>query len=305
MLRQNVQYLVGLGGWEHECFNGCLYGSETEYSAIKLRYYARFFDAVEVRATFWDDGLSGREAQQWVEAVAENKRFRFLVKLHRAFTHLRDAGAELTARVRSLLQELQKAERLGGLLLQFPYAFTNTSAHRMHLIKLGEMFRDFPMHVELRHESWNQPQLVNFLTENYLAPVHADMPRLRQFMPFITRTVGDTAYVRLHGRNEQGWLKNTLDERYEYLYNGKELREILRRLVALEEKCSRIFVIFNNTTGGNAVLNALQMISILHEGKAIPIPQAAVKVFPQLLDSTRAIVQESLFAGEQVYRRVG
>jgi uncharacterized protein YecE (DUF72 family) len=305
MLRQHVQYLVGLGGWEHESFNPCLYGVETEYSAIKLRYYARFFDAVEVRPTFWDGSLSAHEAEQWIDAVAENKRFRFNVKLHKAFTHTREFKPEVATRVRGLLEALQKAERLGALLIQLPYSFTNTSTNRFHLVKLGEMFRGFPMHVEFRHESWNQPNLMNFLTENYLAPVNADLPRLRQFMPFVTGTVGDTAYVRLHGRNEKGWLENGVDTRYDYLYNGKELREILRRLVALEEKCNRIMVIFNNTTGGKAVVNALQMLSILREGKPIAVPQAAVTAFPNLLDNTKAVVEDSLFAGEKLFRRVG
>lgn len=305
MLQQNVQYLVGLAGWEHESFDRCLYGVETEYSTIKLRYYARFFDTVEVRQAFWDETLSAREAQDWVDAVAENKRFRFNVKLHKSFTHSRDFTPETTRRVRGLLEELQKAERLGALLIQVPYSFTYTSANRFHLVKLGELFRGFPMYVEFRHGSWHQPQLMNFLLENYLAPVHADMPRLRHFMPFVRTAAGTTAYVRLHGRNERGWMSHEMDERYDYVYNARELREVVRRLVALEEKCNRIYVLFNNTTGGKAVANALQLISILREGKAIPVPQAAVSAFPEALGSTKGVIEDSLFSGEKVFRRVG
>ncbi|MEK7671717.1 MAG: DUF72 domain-containing protein, partial [Bacteroidota bacterium] len=280
MVKQPVQYSIGIGGWEHETFNQCLYGVATEYSSVKLRYYARFFDTVEVRSTFWDDGLGVNEAQQWMDAVAENKRFRFNVKLHKSFVHGKEIKPERATRVRGLLQELQKNDRLGTVLVQLPYSFTNTSANRFHLEKLSEVFRGFPLHVEFRNESWNDVHFLrNFLLENQLQVVNADLPRIKQFMPFVTEVVGDTAYVRLHGRNEKGWLLNGMDTRYDYLYNGKELREIVRRLAALEQKCNRIMVIFNNTTNGKAIANALQLVAMLREGKPVLVPQAASIAF--------------------------
>ncbi len=305
MVKQPVQYSIGIGGWEHEGLNQCLYGVATEYSSVKLRYYARFFDTVEVRSTFWDDGLGANEAQQWMDAVAENKRFRFNVKLHKSFVHGKEIKPERATRVRGLLQELQKNDRLGTVLVQLPYSFTNTSANRFHLEKLSEVFRGFPLHVEFRNESWNDVHFLrNFLLENQLQVVNADLPRIKQFMPFVTEVVGDTAYVRLHGRNEKGWLLNGMDTRYDYLYNGKELREIVRRLAALEQKCNRIMVIFNNTTNGKAIANALQLVSMLREGKPVLVPQAASIAFPDLLQDMSAVVEDSLFAGEKIYRRV-
>ena len=233
MRKQPVQYSIGIGGWEHENLNQCFYGGGVEGSDEKLRSYARFFDTVEVRSTFWDETLWATDAMHWIAAVAENKRFRFNVKLHKSFTHAKVIKPELTSRVRGLLQELQRNERLGALLVQLPYAFTNTSGNRFHLVKLGELFRGFPVFVEFRHESWNQPTLMNFLSDNLLQPVNADLPRMKQLMPFITGVVGDTAYLRLHGRNEKGWLLNGMDTRYFYLYTGREWREIARRLHAL------------------------------------------------------------------------
>jgi uncharacterized protein YecE (DUF72 family) len=311
-MKQPVEYSIGIGGWEHESFDRCLYGVNTEYSTVKLRYYARFFDSVEVRQTFWDDGLGLNDALQWMDAVAENKRFRFNVKLHKSFTHTRDFRPELATRVRELLHELQKNERLGAVLVQLPFSFTNTSANRYHLVKLGEMFRGFPLFAELRHESWNQANLISFLSDNLLSPVNADLPRLKPLMPYVTGVVGDTAYLRLHGRNEKGWMLNDLDTRYDYLYNGRELREISRRLVALEQKflpagrrANRITIIFNNTTNGKAIANALQLVSMLREGKPVLVPQAASFAFPDLLQDMSAVVEDSLFAGEKIYRRVG
>lgn len=305
MNKQSVQYLVGIGGWEHETLNDCLYGAETEYSTLKLRCYARFFDTVEVRSTFWDEELSTNDAQQWIEAVAGNSRFRFNVKLHKSFVQGKEFKPEVTTRVRGLLQELQKNEKLGTLLVQLPHAFTNTSANRFHLVKLGEVFRGFPIHVEFRHESWNQPNLTTFLHENLLHPVNADLPRIKQLMPFVTGVVGDTAYLRLHGRNEKGWLQNDPDARYDYLYNGRELRELRRRIDVLAEKCSRIVIIFNNTTDGKAVANAFQMISSLIDGKQLQLPEATATAFPSLLKDLNAVVESGLFVQDKSYGKVG
>ncbi len=306
MNKQSVQYLVGIGGWEHETLNDCLYGAETEYSTLKLRCYSRFFDTVEVRSTFWDEELSTNDAQQWMEAVAENSRFRFNVKLHKSFVQGKEFTPELATRVRGLLQELQKNERLGALLVQLPYAFTNTSANRFHLVKLGEMFRGFPLHVEFRNESWNDVNFLrNFLSEHELQVVNADLPRIKQLMPFVSDVIGETAYIRLHGRNEKGWLLNGMDTRYNYLYNTKEMRELRRRIDILAEKCSRITIIFNNTTDGKAVANAFQMISSLIDGKKLQLPEATAAAFPSLLADINAVVESGLFVGDKTYGKVG
>ncbi len=277
-----MQTLVGIGGWEHDVLDDCLYPQGIGGSLDRLSYYARFFDTVEVRSPFWDGTLSAADARAWAGAVAANRRFRFLVKLHSSFTHAREIRPHLARTVRGLLQELARQDRLGALLVQFPYAFTNTSTHRFYLGTLGETFRGFPVHVELRHSSWQRTGLADILTEVSVAPVHSDFPKIRQFMGFITGRSGSAAYMRLHGRNEKGWLVNAWDARYDYLYNGKEIREIRRRVEALEEKSEQLFVIFNNTTGGKAVANALQLRSALHAGNPLDLPAKTVRAFPFL-----------------------
>ena len=161
----NVRYLVGVGGWEHEVFDRCFYPRPNAGSLEKLKYYARFFETVEVRPSFWDDTLTTEQATQWIGAVAENRSFLFTIKLHSSFTHKKTIRPHVTRSVRGILQELARHNRLGVLLAQFPYSFTNTSANRFHLEKLGEIFGAFPVHVEFRHESWHQPALMGFLSE--------------------------------------------------------------------------------------------------------------------------------------------
>ncbi len=300
---QSGDYLVGVGGWEHEGFDDCFYPEAHMTSVDKLRYYSRFFDAVEVRSTFWDDTIGGDEAREWAQAVGENNRFLLSVKLNSSFTHRKEISPDLARRVRGILYELDRANRLGALLVQFPYAFTNTSAHRRHLQKLAELFPGFPVHVEVRNESWSEKVLVDLLRDCELAPVSVDLPPLRHFPGFLTETVGETAYLRLHGRNEKGWLINGMDTRYDYCYNEKEVREIARKAKSLANDTHRVMIICNNTTDGNAILNGLQINAQLHHQRRLSLPDRTVEVFPEV-ENLRAVVNEGqLSLGEESYRR--
>jgi uncharacterized protein YecE (DUF72 family) len=282
MEQRQPEYRVGTGGWEHGSFDECFYPERGLASLEKLQYHSRFFDMVEVRATFWDESLGSEDARAWITSVRGNRRFLFSVKLHSSFTHRRMISSELSRRVRGLLQELNRENRLGALLMQFPYSFTNTGTHRQHLRKLGELFNGFPIHVEVRNESWTPKALIGTLAECGLQPVSADLPALRHFPAFLTKTFGETAYVRLHGRNEKGWLLNGMDSRYDYLYNGKEIREIVRRIRLLSTTSRSLFLSCNNTTAGKAVANALQLTAALRGQKRILLPDRALAAFPSL-----------------------
>jgi len=278
---------VGTGGWEHEVFDACLYPRPGLTSSEKLAYYARFFQAVEVRATFWDDALTADDAREWTSAVAGRPGFQLNVKLHSSFTHGKTIRPELARSVREMLQALHRHERLGSLLIQFPYAFTNTGSNRLHVVKLAETFAGYPLHVEFRHQSWNQEGLTTFLEGHGLGIVGADMPRIRQYMPFVAAVSGPTAYLRLHGRNEKGWMLNGYDARYDYQYNSRETREITRRLRGLERRSKNVTVICNNTTGGKAIPVAFQLMAALREGNSVAIPPRALEAFPFLRSIAR------------------
>ncbi|HMK38002.1 MAG TPA: DUF72 domain-containing protein [Bacteroidota bacterium] len=282
MQSERAVYRVGTGGWEHEVFDSCFYPQEGASPARKLNFFARYFQTVEVRATFWDDSLTARDAREWIGALRDAPGFLFNIKLHSTFTHRKSLPPDLTRTVRQILQELARHNRLGSLAVQFPYSFTNTGTNRHHVVRIAEVFTGFPLHVEFRHQSWNQEGLVSFLRDHSLGVVGADMPRIRQYMPFITAVSGDTAYLRLHGRNEKGWLLNGYDARYDYQYNTREIREITRRLRGLDGRCRAVTVICNNTTGGKSLPLAFQLMSALREGKPLEIPPRTLSAFPYL-----------------------
>jgi uncharacterized protein YecE (DUF72 family) len=302
MEKGQVNYLIGTGGWEHEAMDHCFYPQAGLSPVEKLSYYAGFFETVEIRPTFWDESLKMEDAKPWVDAVAPARTFLFNVKLHALFTHQKTVKRDVVANTIGILRLLQERQRLGALLMQFPYEFTNTSSHRLHLARLAEIFRGFPVQVEFRHDSWQSPSLKNFLAENFLFPVNADMPRVKHLMPFSPNVAGETAYLRLHGRNEKGWLLDNYEARYDYLYNAREIQELRRRLEALSVRCQQVIIICNNTAGGKAVATALQLTSMLRADKPgmkpLEVPAAAFNTFPVLHEISIPYEQQgSLFGG--------
>jgi uncharacterized protein YecE (DUF72 family) len=291
---------IGMGGWEHEVMNECFYGTPGGTSAERLAAFSRSFDLVEVRPTFWDDTLDASDASRWADAVVENRRFLFSVKLHSSFTHRREVSSRAGRSLRAVLQELVSRNRLAAALAQFPYAFTNTSANRYHLSRIAEQFRGFPLHAEFRHASWHVAALHDILGELGMYAVSGDMPRIRLLMPYLSSMHGGMAYLRLHGRNERGWLVNALDSRYDYLYNGKEILELRRRTESAAGPERRVLVVFNNTTGGKAIANAFQFASALRGGKQVEVPQPTLRAFP-FLETIAAHRAETLFA-DAAYR---
>lgn len=296
MERNTVKIRVGIGGWEHEILDTVLYGERGLPSEEKLARYARTFDTTVTRPTFWDEDLDGETARSWVRAVKGNSSFQFIVKLHHQCTHERKPTATVRQRIRQILHVLDAEGRLGALLAQFPFSFTNTSANRFAVINLAEIFHGFPLQAEFRHASWHQPSLPGFPEDRRVQIVSADLPRIRQYMPFQTTIRGPHVLLRLHGRNERGWLRNTLDARYDYLYNAREMIELRRRIESIAPTTPRITIIFNNTTGGHAVTNSLQLLSALHNGKPVAVPPPALAAFPQLRQIAHpSSMEEGLF----------
>ncbi len=298
MEQTSARVRVGIGGWEHEILDRVLYGEHGLSSEEKLSRYARTFDTTVTRPTFWDADLDGEAAGLWVRAVRGNSSFRFIVKLNHQYTHEQKQDPSIRQRTRQILQVLDAQGRLGALLAQFPFSFTNTSTNRFAVIRLAEIFHGFPLQVEFRHASWHQPSIRSLFEDLRVQIVSADLPRIRLFMPFQSAIAGAHALLRLHGRNESGWLRNGLDARYDYLYNAREMIELRRRIESMTPGTQEITVIFNNTTHGHAVANSLQLLSALRGGKPVSVPPPAIGAFAQLRQiADPSGLEEGLFDG--------
>lgn len=263
----------GPAGWVYEDWKGVVYPDPKPKGFDPLRYLAGYFDTIEVNSSFYRPA-SATAAESWVRRVRDNPDFRFTAKLWKRFTHERKEAwtAAEVAEARAGLDPIVGAGRLGALLLQFPWSFRRDDGSREWLDDLTRTFRDFPLVIEVRHASWNEPAFFRELAERRIGFVNIDQPLFRDSIAPSAHATAPVAYVRVHGRNYQDWWREGAEphERYNYLYNAAELEPWVARTVELEEEpgTREVFVVTNNHFEGKAVANALMMQSMLRKAKA-------------------------------------
>jgi len=163
---------------------------------------------VEINSTFYRPAAP-RAAEGWAARVADRERFRFTAKLWRRFTHERAEAftrADVNAARRDL-DPLRDAGRLGALLLQFPWSFRRTHPNRQWLDDVTRAFRDYPLVLEVRHASWDTPELFAELTERGIGFVNIDQPLVGRSIRPSARATAPAGYLRVHGRNYRDWFR--------------------------------------------------------------------------------------------------
>jgi uncharacterized protein YecE (DUF72 family) len=249
---------------------------------MRLRWYSRHLDLVEVNATFYALP-SPFVTRQWVERTPNG--FLFDIKLHRFFSrHAIDPFAlprDLRPRVDVVdgkvawnpaledvllerfldgISPLMAKQRLGALLLQMSPAFSPRKHALTELDSLLNRLSAYRVAVELRHREWMEPgrieDTVAFFALRRAALVSVDAPRVSHFMampPIDVVTDPRQAYLRAHGRNAKGFASGrTVADRFDYRYSEAELRELGERAATLAESAGEVHVIFNNNRSSYA-----------------------------------------------------
>ncbi|MDD3580467.1 MAG: DUF72 domain-containing protein [Desulfobacca sp.] len=275
---------IGPAGWDYPDWQGVVYPPKLK-GTERLVFLSQFFPVVEINVTFYRS-LSPVVAERWLEAVAERPDFRFTAKLLQVFTHDRGAAAWAEAvPVKAGLEQLLQHGRLGVLLAQFPYSFHNNSENRAYLLTLKEHFADYPLAVEVRHRSWQHPEVRQFLQEQRLEFCNIDQPQVSYALGATDWVTGQVGYLRLHGRNRRAWFGKLDDPhaRYDYLYEPQELVELSQRAKDLAAQSPEAYLIFNNHPHGQAVANALGMIQLLSPTRLV-LPAGLKAAFPRLIN---------------------
>ena len=82
-------------------------------------------------------------------------------------------------------------------------------------------------------------------------------------------TDDEIAYLRLHGRNTDGYLKGkSVAERFGWRYEDDELEEIAGRAQAMAEQAAEVHVAFNNNRGDDAPTAAQRFRALLGQAPA-------------------------------------
>jgi uncharacterized protein YecE (DUF72 family) len=278
---------IGTAGWSYKDWDGTLYPPEVSRKKIHpVEFLARFFDVIEIDTSFYGH-IRPELGRLWCrKAAAVNPNFVFTAKLHRSFTHSPLAVMEPTSAAsirpndedeklaREGLESLASEGKLGALLIQFPVSYKNTSLNREYLEQLLRQFIEYPRVVEVRHDSWDNPETISEFVRQGMGFCNIDQPT-----EHVTSGVG---YVRLYGRNYDQWFgSDSRNDRYNYLYKPAELEKWKEKVEVIARKAESTYVIANNHFQAQAAVNALQLKHLLG-GKRVAAPETLVRSYPQL-----------------------
>lgn len=295
---------IGVAGWSYDDWRDTVYrlparrrqptlfddaphGPSTQaaraarYAEDPLAFLAGYVDMIEINSSFYRVP-NPSVAASWADRVANRPGFFFTAKLHRDFTHEgRRDDAELRRFLESLAP-LTDAGRLQTILAQFRYDFDDQPSNRDRLRWIRRGIGSFcPVVAEVRHRSWQRAEALDFLRGEGLAVAILDYPAAADSFDLRTAAGGETAYLRLHGRNRQAWFSKEAgrDETYNYDYADEEIDDIAAR--CREQVVKHLTVVANNHYAGKAVSAAVRLKSAL-EKRAVPVPPALLETYPDL-----------------------
>jgi uncharacterized protein YecE (DUF72 family) len=266
----------------------------------RLPWYAERFEYVELNSSFY--AVPDRTTvHKWVEETPDG--FVFDVKAHRLLSRhsapldslppeLRDDAqtsgrgrvtltpALESALARRMVEEtapLAESGKLGAYLVQLTPAFSPAKHSLDELDNLIEALKPHRVAVELRNRNWVRPErrdeTLGWFSEHELAFVCVDAPPDEHFsiMPsdLDAVTTDRLAFIRLHGRNTDGYLKGkSVAERFGWRYEDDELEEVAGRARSMAEQAGEVHVAFNNNRGDDAPTAAQRFRALLGQAPA-------------------------------------
>lgn len=273
---------VGTSGYTFDDWKGIVYPKSVKGSV--LPYYAELFDCVEVNTTFYRVPPPSLFAGMLRHVGGD---FVFLVKVPKEMTHERALADRALDPFMRCIEPLLRENRLGCLLLQFPFSFKASDESLAYVERVGRALAPSgtPINVEFRHASWLDEPVYQFLEERDLGFVNVDLPELDGLPERTNVVTSDVAYYRLHGRNKAAWWAKSDNphDRYDYLYRSDQLDEWVGKARAVAGGARNVYMMTNNCRLGQSVVSALQLAQRLD----LPMPSPPPGVEPGMFAPTR------------------
>lgn len=265
--------LIGTSGYDHPELKGSFYPENLARKNF-LEYYSTKFNALEINSTFY--GLPTRERMNSFYERSQG-RLKFSIKLTRTLTHEIDRFWKTQAEeFKNSLIPLQEKSALACVLVQFPESFDYTTESRQYLAALLKELSPLSCVVEFRNRNWIRQSVFDGLKERNTGIVFCDMPQcaspFQNSSQIKTPFIGTNAYIRMHGRNENGWYARTNygeeTKRYDYEYSIEELKSFIPIIKTAQNEGRQVQLYFNNHPKGIGFKNALQLSELIKS--AIP-----------------------------------
>lgn len=243
------KYIVGTSGFSFDDWIGTFYPSGTKASEM-FSLYVGHFGMVELNFSFY--AMPGeRTFESFLDRSPEG--FEFWVKVNQQITH--EQSLAQVPNFVSATNVIRQANKLVGLILQFPQSFKRTVESRKFLAQAIDSFGDNPLAVEFRDHSWDHPSTFTGLRDRGVTLVVPDAPQLPGLFHPRPAATSKIAYLRLHSRNARKWYSGE-KLRYDYSYSDDELRGIVNDWQEVAAQVDKVYTMFNNCHRGQAAQNA-------------------------------------------------
>ncbi len=245
-----MKLYIGTSTWSQKDWVGNFYPPHAK-PATFLMEYAKQLPTVEVDSTFY--AIPRKElVQSWHDKTPD--AFIFSAKFPQAITHdkkLLNAADETTLFLNTMSA---LKEKLGCLVLQFPYTFEATletvEAMKAYLATLPTA--EFRVALEVRHRSWLKEGFFDRLRKHNVALVLTDQPAMHGV--FVeTATFG---YIRWLGNRKllsEPFTELKLDKTAEMTAWAERIRSF---------KADTVFGYFNNHYAGHSPTSAMKFKEI-------------------------------------------
>jgi uncharacterized protein YecE (DUF72 family) len=246
---------LGTQGWTNKNWRGNFYPRNAPPENY-LAEYAKHFHAVEIDSTFYAIPRPD-VVRHWGEMTSHD--FRFAAKFPRVITHQK-IMTNVASETRQFLDVMALLkEKLGPLVLQFPFDFRPQQRERLAQF-LATLPREFRYAVEVRHPDWFTEPFYDLLKEHRVALVLADYGKT----PASIQTTTDVAYIR--------WVGNRKDfpagPVHALLDRSTELDEWSRAITRLAEQGAAVWGFANDVYQGHAPTTIRALMERVH-GSAI------------------------------------
>jgi uncharacterized protein YecE (DUF72 family) len=244
---------LGTVSWVKPDWSGSFY-PETIKAAEFLEAYARSFRSVEIDSTFYRIPTPSM-VTGWRDRTP--KGFVFAAKVPKVITYvkvLRGCEQELS-RFLKVMEPL--GEKLGPLLLQFPYFNKNAFASREQFDKLLRPFlnslpEEFRFAVEIRNKNWISWDLLELLREHsvgFTLLAQAWIPNIDTLAKALDLVTADFCYVRFMGNRKDLESKT---QRFDRIIEDKtgEMQLWADELKKIVSNGTRTYAYFSNYYAG-------------------------------------------------------
>jgi uncharacterized protein YecE (DUF72 family) len=232
---------IGCSGWSYEGWKGSFYPKKMENKDY-LPYYSKFLKFIEVDSTYYHIP-SRSTVRGWKDKTPEE--FKFSLKFPKIITHvkkLEDVAKPLSILFYSLEPLIEKTLIL---LIQLPPFLTEKKGITSLQYMVRYLDKRFRYSLEVRHSSWFNENVCNFLKENNISLVWSIRDKLKS----TSIVTSDQVYIRFIGDrsiSEMDFGEIVKNRRKDMLEYVKKVRDLQNE----DSNIRDVLIAFNNHFAG-------------------------------------------------------